>query len=181
MVIHVRRVLLAAAALAMLIAGFSALLLSHSSPAGAEEQFTIAILDTGFNPAVCVVNRGSNHSVRWINKGKLPHQVRSVASTPNDSSVPLFETLVLQPGETSSGFNFTAKSKFPYFDALNPGLKGTVESGDGVASCVEAPPTPTPTNTPSVSPTATPTRTPVAPPTPDPRRAIIPMLAKDED
>lgn len=164
----------------MLALGAGALLYSGGSTAEAADEFVIAITEKGFNPSLCIVNRGnSDHSVRWINKGTQPHQV--VSDNTNQTNDPLFQTAVLQPGQTSEGFNFTVRSKFAYHDALNPSLKGTIEAGDGAESCIEAPPTPTPTNTPSVSPTASPTRTPSPTATPDPRKAYIPFAAKDQD
>lgn len=179
--LSIPRVLFAAAAGAMLLVGALAVTASNTSRAGAAETYTIAILDTAFNPANCIVNRASGHSVQFLNKGKVPHQVRSFNTGTN--SLPLFETTVLQPGETSRSFNFTAKSGYAYYDVLNPALTGNIEAGDGAEFCIEAPPTPTPTNTPTITPTPTITRTPTLVPTrtPDPRKAIIPMISKDED
>ena len=181
------RALIAVAAGTAVLVGAIAVAASNTATVVADEDYTIAILDTAFNPSTCIVNRASGHSVRFINKGKVPHQVRSVNTGTN--SLPLFETTVLAPGETSRPFNFTAKSSYPYYDVLNPALTGKVEAGDGAEFCVEAPPTPTPTNTPTITPTPTITRTPTNSPTPtlvptrtpDPRKAIIPMIAKDED
>lgn len=164
----------------MLATGLTAVFYSGSGTAVADNEFTIAITDKGFNPTLCIVNRnGRGDSVRWHNKGSVPHQVVSVNE--NQQNEPLFQTEVLQPGQTSGSFNFTVKSGFDYYDALNPALTGSIEAGDTPGSCVEAPPTPTPTNTPSVSPTASPTRTPSPTATPDQRKAFIPMTSKDHD
>lgn len=180
MIVPIRRVALAAAALGMLAAGTSAVLFSGSGTAVAENDFTIAITDKGFNPELCIVSRsGRGDSVRWHNKSTQVRQVISVNT--NQQNEPLFQTELLQPGETSGSLRFTFKSKLEYYDATNPKLTAVIEAGDMPANCKEAPPTPTPTNTPSVSPTATPTRTPVPTATPDPRKAFIPMTSKDHD
>ncbi len=179
MKVQLRRIALATAALGMLAAGLTAVFYSGSGTAVADNEFTIAITDKGFNPTLCIISRVAGDSVRWHNKGSVPHQVVSVNE--NQQNEPLFQTEVLQPGQTSGMYRFDFKSKLEYYDALNPSLIAVIEAGDTPSNCVEAPPTPTPTNTPSVSPTASPTRTPSPTATPDPRKAFIPMTSKDHD
>lgn len=187
--LSIPRALLAVAAGAVLLIGGIAFAASNTTSAGADGDFTIAILDTGFNPSVCYLNSQTTtgDAVRFLNKSSEPRHIRSVNT--NTTGGPLFETGVLQPGETSRSFGFTSKSKYVYYDVLNPEMTGTIEAGTGAANCVEAPPTPTPTNTPTITPTPTITKTPTKTPTPtieptrtpDPRRAILPMISKDED
>lgn len=185
--LSIPRALLAIAAGAVLLVGGIAFAASGTTTAGAADN-TIAILDTGFNPEVCYLNGQATGgaSVRFHNKGSEPHHIRSVFTNVNGSAQ--FDTGVLEPGETSRSFGFTSSSQFFYYDVLNPDLTGLIQSGQ-FTNCVEAPPTPTPTNTPTITPTPTITRTPTITPTPtieptrtpDPRKAIMPMIAKDED
>lgn len=161
------RALSVVAAVSMLAAGVSMVVLgSSSTPAQAAGTYFIDLLPSGPNPAHCTVNR-LDSVVKFINKDTKPHRlvVELVGSPTGEFRL---DTGVLQPGETQSGgWLFSSQDRATYRDIDDAGYGGVIEvpiEPNTAAVCSPLPPTPTPTNTPTITPT--PTATPTKPPTP---------------
>jgi plastocyanin len=76
---------------------------------------TVAVTDTGFEPANLTVHQGT--TVVWAFGGKLPHTV-----TADDGS---FDSGVLDPGATFT-FTFDELGEFGYTCVLHPAMIGTI-------------------------------------------------------
>jgi plastocyanin len=158
---HWHRYLLAAAASGMMLLGLSAVVSGAQTSRAVEQEHTIEILDSGFNPELCLIARSDD--VRWVNKSSA---VKHVVGTHNTN----LDTGELQPGEASRFFSFDFTGSVPYELADDPTVKGSVKT-DSPRNCKPQPPTPTPTNTPLPTPTA--------PPTPEGRRGVFPGVTRD--
>lgn len=163
-----RLVLAALASIAVVSGGVSVLLSVTHSSAESSEDHVIDIINTGFNPEVCYVDRAD--TFRFINKTS---SVQHVLSNQNE----FLDTGPIQPGETSKGFNFHFIGSQHFYLESHPEFTGEVITDHG-RHCDPLPPTPTPTNTPTATPTVTPSPTPI--PTPDGRKGLIPSIAREE-
>lgn len=181
------RPVLAALAAALLLAGIVTVSIGRGgTSANAAGTVTIEILDSGFNPQVCQVNR-NNSTVLWKNKST---KVRRVIV--KGAIEPIYDSGDLQPGETGlGGVYITSLATYQVSDFYEPTMTGQVVSPMSPSAqtvCSPLPPTPTPT--PTRTPTPIPTPTPIAP-TPAPLQlhprciglqgcAIAPIIASDE-
>jgi hypothetical protein len=153
----------------MLAAGLASVLIGGRGavPASAASQHTIEILASGFNPALCTVNRNDS-TVYFLNKDTKVRRVIRPAFTADPDAPPEWDSGDIQPGQTVVAFVVTSQVHIRYRDANIPEHTGEIiapQSNNAAANCSPLPPTPTPTNTPT--PTATPTPTPPRPPTPE--------------
>lgn len=161
------RALSVVAAVSMLAAGISMVVLSErSTPALAAGTYYIDILANGFNPPQCTVSRNDS-TVKFVNKDSKPRRIVAGDQVEATGEYPL-DTGVIQPGQTQSGgWHFTALDQKTYKDFDNPALTGMIivpVDPNALSVCSPLPPTPTPTSTPTRTPT--PTATPPPPPTP---------------
>jgi hypothetical protein len=187
------RLVLAAAAVVMALAGGLSLLFSHSAHVGAvSTQYTIEVNEQGFNPKLCQLSRFDTY--RWKNIGAIP--IRVIRPDAGVGSPPLFDSGYLAPGEVSSPVTKDSGGGLTYFNADHMNITMTVTSPSnseaGPSNCSPLPPTPTPT--PTRTPGPRPTPTPTVPPLPANCRAtalgatagnegcaVAPAVAKDDD
>ncbi|MFN0096940.1 MAG: hypothetical protein ACKVVT_19445 [Dehalococcoidia bacterium] len=169
MSVNLMRPATAVLAAGMLTAGIAMLFAGRAeTPVQAASLHTIEILETGFNPAVCTVNR-NNDEVRWFNKTSSPVHIL-VPDVGGPGNPPRFDFGEVLPGQFSAQkLIITAVTDLTYIDNNRPERKGRIIapiSNTAQADCSPAPPTPTPTNTPTrtPTPTATPSSTPYAVP-----------------
>jgi len=162
------RALSVVAAVSMLTAGIAVVVLSESStPAQAAGTYYIELLPSGPNPANCTVNR-LDSVVKFVNKDTKPHRmvVPLVGSPTGEYRL---DTGVIEPGATQTGgWLFSSQDHAEYEDIDSGGYGGVIIvpiEPNTAAVCSPLPPTPTPTNTPTITPT--PTATPTKPPTPE--------------
>lgn len=165
---HWHRVVLAALASVAVVSGGISVLLSATSGSAAGEDHVIDIINTGFNPEICYVDRSD--TFRFINK---TDDVQRVRSNQNEH----LDTGPIEPGETSTGFNFHFIGSQHFYLESEPDFTGQVITDHG-RHCDPLPPTPTPTNTPTATPTATPSPTPI--PTPEGRKGLIPSIGREQ-
>jgi len=163
------RPLLAGAAVAMALLGGAAILISGSQGAAAGSGvYVIQIHADGFNPQVCMVNRGD--TVQWQNLDSVEHHPYSAGVGLNGP--PGLDAGVVEPGAFSGKMIMESGTIIHYVDELHPELKGVLETpgtqNSGQVSCSQLPPTPTPSPTPSVTATPQATATATASPTPSP-------------
>jgi hypothetical protein len=151
----------------MLTAGIAMLFAGRAeTPARAGSLYTIEVLDSGFNPEVCVINRLGDR-VRWHNRTSKP--VYIWRPDPNSPENPvIWDVGEVPPGGFSTELMATGNHDWPYEDKYT-GRTGKVIvpiSNNAAADCSPRPPTPTPTNTPTRTPTrtATPAFTPFSVP-----------------
>jgi len=141
-----------------MLLGLSAVVSGAQTSRAVEQDHTIEILDSGFNPSLCLIARSDN--VRWLNK---TGSVKRVVGTHNEN----LDTGELEPGETSKLFSFDFTGSIPYNLADDPTVKGSIKT-DSPRNCKPQPPTPTPTNTPKPP-----------PPTPEGRKGVFPGVTRD--
>ena len=129
--------------------------------AGAASVYTIDIIDSGFNPQLCQVNRNGD-GIRWKNKTSKTAHIEVLDLGGVDNPI-LDETEDILPGQESVKiFRVEGVVDRTYRDKFAPEHRGRFTSPvdpGAQASCSPLPPTPTPT----------PTRTPTPVPTPIPR------------
>ncbi|WP_322796885.1 hypothetical protein [Tepidiforma sp.] len=170
------RPLLAAAALAMALAGALSMAFfgAASTPASAYDRYTIEVSRDGFNPRTCRINRGDE--IQFLNVDTVPIRVYK----PGHGGFPPDPDFVLKPGERSTAFSYTAGTTDEYYtdeghmvEVLTPPRSNTWQT-----SCAKEAPTPTPTPTATATP-------PGGGPPPKPARcwgngcALTPNLARD--
>lgn len=130
----------------------------NGQPAGAAGVYTIDIIDTGFNPELCQVNRNGDR-VRWRNKSSKIARVE-VLDLGGVDNPPLAESEDILPGaESTLVIAVDAAIDRSYRDKYTPSHTGRIVAPidpNAQASCSPLPPTPTPT----------PTRTPTPVPAP---------------
>lgn len=169
-----------AAGIAMLFAGQS------DTPARAASLYTIEIIDSGFNPTTCVVNRNDDE-VRWFNKTSKVVRVY-VPDVGGPDNPPRYDFEV-QPGQYSTTkLRVSHNVELDYYDKNIPAHSGRIVApfeNNAAPNCSPAAPTPTPTNTPTrtPTPTATPSNTPFAVPprcVGTPGCAVVVDIVKEE-
>jgi hypothetical protein len=152
------RLLLAAVSLAGLLMLGAGLVTAGRNSAEATSVYTIEIIESGFNPAICTVNRFDGQ-VRWLNKTDEPITVIFPdIGSPDNPPVYIFGPI--EPGEASATLSFEGNQfNDDYFAFEHPEWTGTLIaplSPSAASACSPLPPTPTPT--PTLQPTATPIR-----------------------
>ena len=75
----------------------------------------VSIIDFAFQPALIIVGVGD--TVEWTNTGNAQHTV--------DSDTEIFESDILNPGETYS-YTFNDPGIFPYHCDIHPHMRGMV-------------------------------------------------------
>lgn len=177
------RPVLAALAAGLLLAGVITVSLGRGgTSANAAGTVTVEILDSGFNPQVCQVNRNAT-TIYWKNKST---KVRRVVISSGIEGHPLFDSGDIAIGETTTGGVIVNQIwDQQYYDEYERTMTGRIVSPlspSAQTACSPQPPTPTPT------PTRTPT--PIAP-TPAPLQlhprciglqgcAVMPVIAGDD-
>ena len=81
-------------------------------PSRAYEVQTVEVSEAGFNPGVCRMNR---EYVQFKNVGSTPRRVIRPGIIAGDP--PLFDTGVIQPGETSNAFIIPYGGSTVFYDA----------------------------------------------------------------
>lgn len=151
------------------------MLASGSQRATADNgAYIIEVNEDGFNPPVCMINRGD--IVQWHNVGSVEHH--PFAPGVGLNGPPGLDVGVIEPGAYSQKLSMEGGSTIRYEDELNPALKGVVQTpglaNSGEVSCSPLPPTPTPSPTPSV--TVTPSASPTATASPTPSATATPAV-----
>ena len=137
---------LAAGALALLALALATETRNTASAQGAE--FTIELLDSGPNPAICIASRLDSR-VYFLNKSSKTRHIKA-----GNPQIPI-DFGVLEPGQRSVGpLGITADIRLTYWDDLEPGYSGQILASHNVPpACSPLAPTPTPTPKPPPSPT----------------------------
>lgn len=154
MVRQIRRLALLGGSLALL--GFVAAAIAgvNSQPAGAASVYTVEILDSGFNPPLCQVNRNGDR-IRWKNLSSKTARI-SVLDLGGVDNPPLAESEDIPPGELSVFvIQVDAMVDRTYTDTYAPTHTGRFlapRENSAAASCSPLPPTPTPAPTPTPRP-----------------------------
>jgi plastocyanin len=144
---HRFRPLIAAIALAIALAGGLSVAFfgAATESASAYDRYTIEVSREGFNPTTCRINRGDE--IQFLNVDTVPLRVYK----PGHGGLPADPDFVLQPGERSTVFSYTAGTTDRYYtdngqsvEVLTPPRSNTWQT-----SCAKEAPTPTPTATPT--------------------------------
>ena len=143
------------ASLGLVVAAIAGLNGQH---AGAASVYTIDIIDSGFNPQLCQVNRNGDR-IHWKNKTNRTVRIE-VLDLGGVDNPPLAESEDILPGQESIlVMEVTAPVDRTYRDKYAPEHRGRFTSPidpGAQASCSPLPPTPTPTPTRTPTPIATP-------------------------
>ena len=88
---------------------------SSGGDGGGSAVAQVSIVDFAFQPMAIFIDPGQ--TVKWTNTGNAPHTV--------DSDMELFESGVIDPGETYSN-TFNEPGIFPYHCDIHPHMRGMV-------------------------------------------------------
>jgi hypothetical protein len=140
---------LAAGALALLALALATETRNTASAQGAE--FTIELLDSGPNPALCIVNRNDSR-VYFLNRSSKPRRILG-----GNPQIPNYDSGTIEPGQRSAGpIGVNSQVLLQYWDSEDESYRGVIEapmSHNAQSFCSPLAPTPTPTPKPPPSPT----------------------------
>ena len=116
-----KRVILSAAAAALLVLSFGLSKASHAKPAASEQgnssdKYQIKIDNFSFAPATLTVPVGT--TVTWVNQDDVPHNIRN--SEGNILRSPVMDT------DQKFSYTFTKAGTYPYYCGIHPKMTGKV-------------------------------------------------------